>query len=111
MLGKHKALLFDTGMGISDIRQVVSEFSKLPAIVNNSHTHNDHIGGNWQFDRIYSMDTDFSRQNAKGSSVDAQAEIAPGEICGELPKASTPSPIARSPGPSPNTSVMATRSI
>jgi glyoxylase-like metal-dependent hydrolase (beta-lactamase superfamily II) len=86
ILGKETALLFDTGMGISDIRKVVQELTKLPVIALNSHTHNDHVGGNWQFDAIYSMDTDFSRQNAKGSSADAQAEIAPGEICGELPK-------------------------
>jgi glyoxylase-like metal-dependent hydrolase (beta-lactamase superfamily II) len=86
IVGKEKALLFDTGMGISDIRKVVAELTPLPIIVLNSHTHNDHVGGNWQFDTIYSMDTDFSRQNAKGSSADAQAEIAPGEICGELPK-------------------------
>jgi glyoxylase-like metal-dependent hydrolase (beta-lactamase superfamily II) len=86
ILGKEKALLFDTGMGISDIRKIVEGLTKLPVIVLNSHTHNDHVGGNWQFDTIYSMDTDFSRQNAKGTFADAQAEIAPGEICGELPK-------------------------
>ena len=86
ILGKQKALLFDTGMGISNIRKLVSGLTALPVIVLNSHTHNDHVGGNWQFDTIYSMDTDFSRQNAKGSTADAQDELAPGQICGELPK-------------------------
>ena len=111
ILGSQKAILLDTGMGISDVRKVVSELIKnggakekdggvkpplqvehgtakppLQVIVLNSHTHDDHVGGNWQFDTIYSMDTDFSRQNAKGSVEDAQAEIAPGEICGELPR-------------------------
>jgi glyoxylase-like metal-dependent hydrolase (beta-lactamase superfamily II) len=86
ILGKDKALLLDTGMGISDIRKVTSELTSLPIIVVNSHTHDDHVGGNWQFATVYSMDTDFSRTNAKGSTADAQAEIAPGEICGELPK-------------------------
>jgi len=86
ILGKNKAILFDTGMGISDIKHVVSELTKLPNIVLNSHTHDDHVGGNWQFKTIYSMDTDFSRNNAKGSVEDAQAEIAPGEVCGDLPK-------------------------
>jgi glyoxylase-like metal-dependent hydrolase (beta-lactamase superfamily II) len=86
VLGRNKALLFDTGMGISDIRAMVRQLTKLPIIVLNSHTHNDHVSGNWQFDTIYSMDTDFSRQNAKGSVADAQAEIAAGEICGQLPK-------------------------
>jgi glyoxylase-like metal-dependent hydrolase (beta-lactamase superfamily II) len=86
ILGKDKALLFDTGMGISDIRKLVSELTKLPVIIVNSHTHNDHVGGNWQFDTIFSMDTAFSRQNAKGSVTDAQEELASGQICGELPK-------------------------
>jgi glyoxylase-like metal-dependent hydrolase (beta-lactamase superfamily II) len=83
--GKEKALLFDTGMGIGDIRKVTAQLTKLPVIVLNSHTHNDHVGGNWQFETIYGVDSDFSRQNAKGSSEDAQAELAPGQICGELP--------------------------
>jgi glyoxylase-like metal-dependent hydrolase (beta-lactamase superfamily II) len=86
ILGNQKAVLFDTGMGISDLRKAVTELTKLPVIVLNSHTHNDHVGDNWQFDTIYSMDTDFTRQNAKGSVTDAQAEIAPGEVCGNLPK-------------------------
>jgi len=86
ILGQQRAILFDTGMGISDIRAVTKQLSRLPIIVLNSHTHNDHVGGNWQFDTIYSMDTDFSRQNAKGSVDDAQAELAAGQICGTLPK-------------------------
>jgi len=32
------------------------------------------------------MDTEFTRTSAKGSTADAQAEIAPSEICGELPQ-------------------------
>lgn len=84
--GRKQNVLFDTGMGISNIRKVVAQLSSRPVVVVNSHTHDDHVGGNWQFDFVYGMDTDFTRANAKGSSKDAQAEIAPGEICGELPK-------------------------
>jgi len=86
IVGEKRALLFDTGMGISDIKRVAEELTRLPIVVVNSHTHNDHVGGNWQFDTIYGMDTDFTRKNAKGSREDAQAEIAPDEICGALPK-------------------------
>lgn len=86
IVGQSRALLFDTGMGISDIKKLTLELTTLPIVVLNSHTHNDHVGGNWQFDTIYGMDTDFTRKNAKGSSGDAQAEIAPGEICGTLPR-------------------------
>jgi glyoxylase-like metal-dependent hydrolase (beta-lactamase superfamily II) len=86
IVGDKRALLFDTGMGISDIRKVTAELTKLPIVVLNSHTHDDHVGGNWQFDTIYGMDSDFTRQNAKGSREDAQAEVKPDQICGSLPK-------------------------
>ncbi len=83
--GEKASLLFDTGMGMGDLKKVVGELTKLPVIVLNSHTHNDHVGDNWQFETIYSMDTDFTRQNARGSRDDAQTELEPGQICGILP--------------------------
>ncbi|MGA8216560.1 MAG: MBL fold metallo-hydrolase [Candidatus Sulfotelmatobacter sp.] len=85
IIGGDKALLFDTGMGISNIQAVVAELTKLPISVVNSHTHNDHVGDNWRFSDVYGMDTDFTRANARGSKEDAQAELAPDEICGALP--------------------------
>lgn len=90
IVGDKRAALFDTGMGISDLKKVTGELTSLPIVVLNSHTHNDHVGDNWQFETIYGMDTDFTRQNACGSREDAQAEIAPGEICGTLPKGFDP---------------------
>src|SRR5579863_6925092 len=86
IVGDKRALLFDTGMGISDIKKVTAELTKLPIVVLNSHTHDDHVGGNWQFDSVYGMDTDFTHKNAQGSREDAQAEITPDQICGTLPK-------------------------
>jgi len=85
ILGQKRAVLFDTGLGIGDIKRVVTSLTPLPINVLNSHTHNDHVGGNWEFSEIFGMDTLFTRTNAKGSSTDAQAELAPGYICGELP--------------------------
>jgi len=90
IVGKKRALLFDTGMGISDVKKITGELTTLPIIVLNSHTHDDHVGGNWEFDTIYGMDTDFTRQSAKGSRADAQAEITPDQICGRLPKGFDP---------------------
>ena len=86
IVGDKRALLFDTGMGISDLKKVTTELTKLPIVVLNSHTHDDHVGDNWEFDTIYGMDTDFTRQNARGSREDAQAEVTPDQICGSLPK-------------------------
>lgn len=97
IVGARQALLFDTGMGIADIRAAVRRLTSRPIVVLNSHTHDDHVGGNWQFEFIYDMDTAFTRATAKGSRNDAQAEIAPGEICGELPKTFNPKTYATKP--------------
>lgn len=86
IVGSKRALQLDTGMGISNIKKVTAELTKLPIIVLNSHTHDDHVGGNWEFDTVYGMDTDFTRKNAKGSHSDAQAEITPDQLCGPLPR-------------------------
>lgn len=85
ILGKERALLFDTGLGIGDLKTLTQKLSHLPVIVLNSHTHDDHVGDNWQFGTVYGMDTHFTRQSAMGSREDAQAEIGPGEVCGALP--------------------------
>jgi glyoxylase-like metal-dependent hydrolase (beta-lactamase superfamily II) len=85
IVGGRRALLFDTGMGISDISKVAAQLTSLPVSVLNSHTHNDHVGDNWRFKSVYGMDTAFTRENARGSTADAQAELAPDQICGELP--------------------------
>ncbi len=85
IVGADRALLFDTGMGISNIQAVVAGLTKLPVSVLNSHTHNDHVGDNWRFSDVYGMDTEFTRNNTRGSKEDAQAELAPDEICGSLP--------------------------
>src|SRR6516225_1022699 len=85
VIGSQKALLFDTGMGIGNIKAVVEGLTELPVSVVNSHTHNDHVGDNWRFPDVYGMPTAFTRTNANGSTADAQAELAPGQVCGTLP--------------------------
>ena len=97
IVGHKQALLFDTGMGISDIRKVTSKLTSRPVVVLNSHTHNDHVGGNWQFAFVYGMDTDFTRANARGSREEAQAEITPDQLCGDLPKGFDPKVYATKP--------------
>ena len=97
IVGNKQALLFDTGTGIGDIRKVTSKLTSRPVVVLNSHTHNDHVGGNWEFTFVYGMDTEFTRTNAKGSRDDAQAEIAPDQLCGDLPKGFNPKTYATKP--------------
>jgi glyoxylase-like metal-dependent hydrolase (beta-lactamase superfamily II) len=90
IVGSKRALLFDTGMGIGDLKKTTAELTRLPIVVLNSHTHNDHVGDNWQFKTVYGMDTDFTRRNAQGSREDAQAELGPGQVCGDLPRGFDP---------------------
>ena len=54
VIGQEKALLFDTGMGIGDMKAMVESITDLPLVVVNSHTHFDHTGCDWQFDEVYS---------------------------------------------------------
>ncbi|HKW57624.1 MAG TPA: MBL fold metallo-hydrolase [Candidatus Acidoferrum sp.] len=86
IVGTKQALLFDTGMGIANIRKVTTQLTSRPVVVLNSHTHNDHVGGNSLFPFVFGMDTAFTRGNAKGSRADAQEELGPGMLCGDLPK-------------------------
>jgi len=90
LVGTKQALLFDTGMGIGDLRKIVRQLTSRPVVVLNSHTHDDHVGDNWEFPFVFGMDTDFTKKNAKGSVEDAQAEVAPSELCGGLPKGFDP---------------------
>ena len=75
IVGSKKALLFDSGLGIGDMKRVVSELTELVPIVVNSHTHYDHVGGNHQFDTVHGTETDYTRKNANGREHDAVAEF------------------------------------
>jgi len=87
VLGSKRALLFDTGLGIGDIREVVRQLTQLPVTVLNSHTHFDHIGGNSQFNEILGADTPYTGANSRGASHEELKEIlAPGRLCGSLPR-------------------------
>ncbi|HEX4208579.1 MAG TPA: MBL fold metallo-hydrolase [Ktedonobacteraceae bacterium] len=50
--GNKSAILFDTGLGVANIRKVAEELSNLPLLVVNSHYHFDHTGGNRLFKEI-----------------------------------------------------------
>jgi glyoxylase-like metal-dependent hydrolase (beta-lactamase superfamily II) len=91
IVGSEKAVLFDTGLGIGDLKKLTSEITSLQPIVINSHTHIDHVGGNYQFQQIYGTDTDFTLANAKGKSHEDVMEIlAEGAVWKPLPSGFSP---------------------
>lgn len=56
-IGKNFCLLFDTGMGIGDIKKEVRKLTTLPVVVVNSHFHYDHVGGNNSFENTLARKT------------------------------------------------------
>ena len=52
--GASKALLIDTGLGVTDLKQTVYDLcGKKQIIVVNTHAHGDHNSGNYQFPCVY----------------------------------------------------------
>ena len=86
IVGSKRALLFDTGLGIGDIKKVVNSLTALPVTVLNSHTHYDHIGDNWEFSDILGVDTPFTRRNQAGGSHEQLRDVViPERFCGAPP--------------------------
>lgn len=87
IVGERRAVLFDTGIGVGNIRAVVSRLTALPVTVLNSHTHFDHVGGNADFAEILNLDSDYARANASGATNEYGAwdALSPERLCGPLP--------------------------
>ena len=52
LLGTSKAVLIDTGLGVSNIRDIIDKLTQLPISVITTHAHWDHIGGHHLFEDI-----------------------------------------------------------
>ena len=57
LIGRDRALLFDTGPGIYSIRAAVRGLTSLPVIAIPSHLHFDHVGDLEEFDDVRLLDT------------------------------------------------------
>ena len=49
LLGRERALLIDTGLGVAPLAPVVRELTGLPVTAALTHAHWDHIGGLGEF--------------------------------------------------------------
>ena len=86
IVGERRALLFDSGLGMGHLGALVRRLTQLPVVVLNSHTHFDHVGGNFEFSQIYGVDSDYTRRNASGHSNEYMLKNAgPSGACPPLP--------------------------
>ena len=61
LCGEQRAVLIDTGLGVSNIREVVESLTALPVTVLTTHVHWDHIGGHRYFETtaVHEAETDW----------------------------------------------------
>jgi glyoxylase-like metal-dependent hydrolase (beta-lactamase superfamily II) len=90
VVGSRRAVLFDSGLGVAKIGEVVARLTPLPVTVLNSHTHFDHVGGNHEFSDVRNLDLPFSRASARGDVGEelreyAKDTLAEDRVCGALP--------------------------
>lgn len=63
ILGKSKALIFDTGFGFTDFKPLIREITNLDYFVVDSHSDVDHCEGNYLFPEVYISIHDYRNLN------------------------------------------------
>ena len=63
--GSEHSLLIDTGLGICDIREKVTELTDKPIIAVATHIHWDHLGGHKYFPNFYAHEAELNWLNGE----------------------------------------------
>lgn len=58
LIGRERAVLIDSGLGVSNIKNVVANLTALPVLVVTTHVHWDHIGGHSLFNDVAVFETE-----------------------------------------------------
>lgn len=103
IVGDERAVLLDTGMGVGDLRALVTALTDRPIVVVQSHAHFDHIGGAHQFAGageilIHPDQADALRRGVDPARV--RRWFAPEHLSGPLPAGRTVESL-RIPGTEP----------
>ncbi|UTW56221.1 MBL fold metallo-hydrolase [Kordiimonas sp. SCSIO 12610] len=90
IIGESRALLFDSGNGMGDIKRVVDALTPLSVTVLASHSHIDHVGGHYQFETVLAPETAFTNDRAKGrGNAFVAEEASTAALCRPLPNGVT----------------------
>lgn len=95
--GRDRSLLFDTGMGLGNIRDLVQTLVDSPLLVVNSHSHWDHIGDNWRFERIWIHEAEADRLLTGVASERLRRWLTPEHLHRPLPAGVDPQAFAIPP--------------
>ena len=75
--GEDYALLIDSILGMGNLKAFCETLTDKPIRVANTHSHSDHVGGNFHFDHCYMPDRDIaSFQDCIGVKKEQVIEIA-----------------------------------
>jgi len=69
-IGTDKAMLFDSGMNIGDMKQLTDWLTPLPVFVVNSHCHPDHTGCNYEYGDVWALNDPWARKLQAGWAHD-----------------------------------------
>ena len=88
VVGKERAVLIDTGLGMDNVKRLAEEFTSLSIMVVNTHSHYDHIAQNYLFDSVAIFDAPNARQAAKNGCGKAEMSrlLADGMLWKPLPE-------------------------
>lgn len=70
IIGRDRAVLFDTGTGLHGLRDFVETLTDLPVTAMVSHLHYDHVGNLPQFDDVLMIDTPAVRSQVHGDTLE-----------------------------------------
>lgn len=65
MVGRNEATLIDSGLGLFSMKAAVQRLTALPCQVLNTHSHFDHVGSNYEFQKVALFDHPDNRRAAE----------------------------------------------
>lgn len=74
VVGRERGVIIDTGTGIGDLKQVVSQLTDLPVSALLTHEHYDHVADAYRFDEIIMYDDEDALQLLKAGRDNASLQ-------------------------------------
>jgi len=97
IIGDREAVILDTGLGIGNIKLVTDELTDKRVSVVNSHSHLDHVGGDYLYEDVAIYDHPIALETLHRKSESwsryEQRVLGPGQVWKPLPPGVSPETI------------------